>query len=102
MKIAIFGGFAPSLYYFRGPMMRAMVAAGHEVIGLAPGEDSALIANLAAIGVGYRSIPLGRTGLNPLEDFRSLRAILAALREIRPDLLLSVSAKRTPPLRGEL
>lgn len=93
MKIAIFGGFAPSLYYFRGPMMRAMVAAGHEVVGLAPGEDSALIANLAAIGVGYRSIPLGRTGLNPLEDFRSLRAILAALREIRPDLLLSYTIK---------
>ena len=75
MRIAVFGGYAPSLPWFRGSMMRAMIAAGHEVIGLAPGEDPTVIAELAAMGVGYRAIPLGRTGLNPLEDFRTFRAI---------------------------
>jgi glycosyltransferase involved in cell wall biosynthesis len=74
-------------------MMRGMVEAGHEVIGLAPGEDPTVIADLAAIGVGYRTIPLGRTGLNPLEDFRTLRAIMATLEEVRPDLLLSYTIK---------
>ena len=100
MKVAVFGGYAPSLSSFRGPMMRAMVEAGHEVVGLAPGEDPTVIANLAAIGVGYKAIPLGRTGLNPLEDLRSLRAIMATLKEIRPDLLLSYTIK--PAIYGSL
>jgi glycosyltransferase involved in cell wall biosynthesis len=100
MKVAVFGGYAPSLPWFRGPMMRAMVEAGHEVIGLAPGEDPTVIADLAEIGVGYKSIPLGRTGLNPLEDLRTLRAITSALEEIRPDLLLSYTIK--PAIYGSL
>lgn len=81
-------------------MMRAMVKAGHEVVGFAPGEDPTVIANLSAIGVGYRAIPLGRTGLNPMEDFRSLWAIMSALKEIRPDLLLSYTIK--PTIYGSL
>ncbi len=93
MKVAVFGGYAPSLSWFRGPMMRAMVEAGHEVIGLAPGEDPIVIEELAAIGVGYRAIPLGRTGLNPMEDLRTLRAIKTTLKEVRPDLLLSYTIK---------
>ncbi len=100
MKIAVFGGYAPSLFRFRGPMMRAMVEAGHDVTGLAPGEEPALIAKLADMGVGYRPVPLGRTNLNPLEDFNSLRAITAVLREIRPDLLLSYTIK--PVIYGSL
>jgi len=100
MKVAVFGGYAPSLSHFRGPMMRAMVEAGHEVIGLAPGEDPVVIAKLAEIGVSYRSIPLGRTGLNPLEDLRTIRAITATLKEIRPDLLLSYTIK--PVIYGSL
>jgi glycosyltransferase involved in cell wall biosynthesis len=81
-------------------MMRAMVEAGHEVVGLAPGEDPTVIAELAAIGVGYKAIPLGRTGLNPIEDLRSLRAIKAVLKEVRPDVLLSYTIK--PAIYGSL
>jgi UDP-N-acetylglucosamine:LPS N-acetylglucosamine transferase len=70
-----------------------MVQAGHDVIVMTPGEDPAIIADLAAISMGYRSIPLGRTGLNPLEDLRTLRCIRAMLRELSPDLLLSYTIK---------
>ena len=93
MKVAVFGWYAPNLVRFRASMMRAMVEAGHEVVGLAPGEDPTIIADLAAIGVGFSTIPIGRTGLNPLEDFLTLRAITVALKEIRPDLLLSYAIK---------
>lgn len=100
MKIAVFGSFAPSLCSFRGPMMRAMVEAGHEVIGLAPGTDPAVIEKLAALGVGYRTVPLGRTGLNPWDDFRSFQAIASVLRELGPDLLLGYTVK--PVIYGSL
>ena len=36
MKIAVLGGYASSLVRFRGPMLQAMVAGGHEVMALAP------------------------------------------------------------------
>ncbi|WLT30181.1 glycosyltransferase family 4 protein [Geothrix sp. PMB-07] len=91
--MAVFGSYAPSLWLFRAPMMRAMVAAGHEVIGLAPDGDQVLIDHLASIGVAYRHVPLGRTGLNPLEDLRSILAIRAALKELKPDVLLSYTIK---------
>jgi glycosyltransferase involved in cell wall biosynthesis len=109
MRIAVLGGYAHSLVRFRGPMLQAMVAGGHEVIALAPQVDSALApdedpgqvpAQLAAMGVRFQPVPLGRTGLNPLADLRSLRALAALFRELRPDLLLSYTIK--PVIYGSL
>lgn len=100
MKVAVLGGYARSLIHFRGPMLRAMVQAGHEVIGLAPDEDPDIPGELAAIGVGFRAVPLGRTGINPLQDLRSLLAIRRALKEVQPDLLLSYTIK--PVIYGSL
>ncbi len=109
MKIAVFGGFAPSLVRFRGAMLQAMVTEGHQVTALAPevdpvlslGEEpGAVQAELAAMGVAFRAVPLGRTGLNPVADLRCLRALAALFRELRPDVLLSYTIK--PVIYGTL
>jgi glycosyltransferase involved in cell wall biosynthesis len=90
-------------------MLQAMVRAGHEVVAmapeqdaaLAPGEDPGLVrSQLAAMGVGFRPVPLGRTGLNPLADLRSFGALASLFRELRPDLLLSYTIK--PVIYGSL
>jgi glycosyltransferase involved in cell wall biosynthesis len=109
VKIAVLGGYARSLVMFRGPMLQAMAAAGHEVVALAPPEDSALAqgedpafvsTRLAAMGVRFRPVPLGRTGLNPLADLVTLRALASTFKELRPDLLLSYTIK--PVIYGSL
>ncbi|MDR3670279.1 MAG: glycosyltransferase family 4 protein [Holophaga sp.] len=109
MRIAVFGGYSSSLVRFRGAMLQAMVGAGHEVVAmapeqdaaLAPGEDPGLVrSQLAAMGVAFRPVPLGRTGLNPLADLRSLGALASMFRELRPDLLLSYTIK--PVIYGSL
>jgi len=109
VRIAVLGGYAHSLVRFRGAMLQAMVAAGHEVFALAPGEDRALAPEadpdqvrreLAAMGVRFQAVPLGRTGLNPLADLRSLRALASTFRQLRPDLLLSYTIK--PVIYGSL
>jgi len=100
MKVAVFGSYAPSLWLFRGPMMQAMVAAGHEVVALAPDGDEVLIENLASIGVSYRAVPLGRTGLNPIEDLRTVSAMVSVLKDIRPDVILSYTIK--PVIYGSI
>jgi glycosyltransferase involved in cell wall biosynthesis len=90
-------------------MLQAMVAAGHEVVALAPAEDIALspgedpafvTSRLAAMGVRFQPVPLGRTGLNPLADLLTLRALIVTFKAIRPDLLLSYTIK--PVIYGSL
>jgi glycosyltransferase involved in cell wall biosynthesis len=81
-------------------MLKAMVQAGHEVVGMAPGEDPDIARDLATLGVGYRAVPMGRTGLNPLQDLRTLLALRRAMKELRPDLLLSYTIK--PVIYGSL
>ena len=100
MKVAVFGCYAPSLLNFRGPMLEAMVAAGHEVVALAPEDDPAVRERLAALGVAYHSVPLNRTGMNPLRDLASLRAMTRTLRALKPDLILSYTIK--PVIWGTL
>lgn len=77
-KVLIVGGFAPSLIGFRGPLLRAMRGAGHEVIACAAENDPAVAATLAAWSIAFTPLPLRRAGLNPFSD----RAYLTALREL--------------------
>lgn len=100
MKIAVLGGYAPSLPHFRGPMIRAMVQAGHEVVAMAPGQDPIIVEKLAALGASYQAVPLGRTGMNPVEDLRSITALTRIFRDVKPDLILSYTIK--PVIYGSI
>ena len=91
--ILVLGVMPESLVNFRGPLLRAMVARGHRVIACASGESPAVAGMLAGWGVTYRSVALRRTGINPCHDLASLRALLALMREIRPDVLFAYTSK---------
>jgi glycosyltransferase involved in cell wall biosynthesis len=95
MKICIIAGYAPSLVNFRGPLLRAMRAKGHDVCALAPGgaEAEGVAGTLASWGVGFRTVRLSRRGLNPYADLRAVLDLRAALVEERADLVLSYTIK---------
>jgi len=57
------------------------------------GEDNVRRAGISAIGV-----PLSRSGLNPIEELRSLRALSRVYRDQQPDLVHHVTIK--PVLYG--
>ena len=78
MRILVAAGFAPSLTGFRLPLLRALLAAGHEVHATAPEEDAAVRSRLLTLGVRYHPIALGRAALSPLAD-RAYATALAAL-----------------------
>ncbi len=92
-RVAVLGSLPESLINFRGPLLKAMVDAGHEVHALAPPADSHLIAQLSALGVRYHAVPLARTSLNPLQDLRSLLFLRSLFRSIRPNCLLAYTIK---------
>lgn len=93
MKIAVIGGYAPSLVSFRGPLLKRLVALGHEVHALAPGHIPDVSPQLEAMGVDYSMIPLSRRGFNPLADIGSLLHLKQVLYRIKPDLVLSYTFK---------
>ncbi len=100
MRVLILASYAPSLIKFRGRLIENMVAAGHEVITAAPDDDGSIEDALGMIGARYVQAPLSRVGMNPLADMRSLWALTALMRHLKPDLLISYTMK--PVIYGSL
>lgn len=93
MKIAVIGGYAPSLINFRGPLLKRMVALGHEVHALAPAHVPDVSPQLEDMGVEYSMLPLERRGLNPFADLGTLLHLKQVLYRIKPDVVLSYTFK---------
>jgi glycosyltransferase involved in cell wall biosynthesis len=93
MRIVVVGGWAPSLINFRGPLLEALVAAGHEVIGMGAEGTPSLVDRLARLGVAFEELPLERAGLDPLADARAVAHLIARFRTLRPDLVFAYTIK---------
>jgi len=100
MRVVVIGGWAPSLLKFRGPLLAAMVARGHDVIAMAADGTPAVEAALAALGVRFEPIELARTGLDPVADTRTIRALARRLGALAPELVLGYTIK--PVIYGSL
>lgn len=93
MKVVILASLAYSLVNFRGALITAIVARGHDVVACAPDDDPETEQKLAAMGARYRRIPMDRTGLNPFRDLATLRHLVGLLREEDPDAVLAYTQK---------
>lgn len=92
-KIVVIAGFAESLIRFRGDLLDAMRANGHEVAAIAPENDDSVRKRLAEKGVEYYVVPMSRAGLNPFADLRYLLQLIQCLRKIKPDVVLAYTIK---------
>jgi glycosyltransferase involved in cell wall biosynthesis len=92
-KVVVIGSLAWSLVNFRLDLMRRMIAMGHSVVAVAPDIDETTCSLLEAAGIVCRSVPMDRTGLNPLRDLTSMWALLNLLRDERPDVVLAYTMK---------
>jgi glycosyltransferase involved in cell wall biosynthesis len=100
MHVLILGSYAPSLINFRGPLLSDLVAGGHRVTACAPDIGPDIAEALRRIGAVPCSVPMGRTGRNPLADLETLVALWRLFRRVRPDLVLTYTAK--PNVYGTL
>ncbi|WP_193370346.1 glycosyltransferase family 4 protein [Pelagibius marinus] len=92
-RVAVIGSHAHYLVNFRGALIQAMRAHGHEVLALAPDFDAGTRSELSAIGVEPVDISLSRTGLNPVRDFRDIIGLYAQMRRLAPDVVLAYTVK---------
>jgi hypothetical protein len=93
MRVVIVASLAFSLTNFRGALIRQMIAAGHQVIACAPNEDPAVRNELAVWGADFHRIPMGHASINPLEDARTLLALIRLFRDVWPDIILAYTQK---------
>ena len=92
-RVAIIGSHAHYLVNFRGALMRAMRAHGHDVLALAPGFDTATRSELSVNGIQPVDISLSRTGINPVRDARDFFGLRAQIRRLGPDVVLAFTIK---------
>lgn len=87
------GSYAPSLINFRGPLLAALVARGHEVHASSPDIPLEMVDRLRAMGVTAHSLPLQRAGRGFKADLYYFHALLGLMRGIRPDIVLGYTVK---------
>jgi glycosyltransferase involved in cell wall biosynthesis len=74
MRIAVVANTAWYLVNFRLNLMRALQAAGHEVVAVAP-PDTMQSERLRAAGVTFVSVPITGAGTHPLRELQSVLAL---------------------------
>lgn len=98
--ILVNASYAPSLVNFRGPLIKAMIAAGHEVHASAPELRGDSADRIAALGAFPHEAPLARAGLNPAADWSYYRWVRKIIRTSKADMALGYTIK--PCIWGSL
>lgn len=97
-KVVIALNTAWNLVNFRAGLIRALVAAGYEVVAVAPPDKYA--ARLPALGCRYLPLPMDNQGTHPGRDTVLLWRFLCILRRERPTVFLGYTVK--PNVYGSL
>lgn len=102
MIFLLIASYPDSILNFRGALLQALLKQGCAVHVAAPNlsSDSPLRSPLAALGIHVHSIPLQRTGLNPLADFSTMLHLTALMVRIKPTHVLAYTIK--PVIYGSL
>jgi len=91
MKIVICLNTAWNLVNFRAGLIRALVAAGYEVVSVAP--DDKYAASLTALGCRFVPLHMENGGTNPVQDALLTWRFVRLFTRERPDVYLGYTVK---------
>lgn len=98
MKFVFLSHLDVNLYLFRLPIMQALVDKRHEVVALCPYGD--VSQHFAEHGVSVVHYSIKRSGLNPFREAAVIWRLDRIMRNLRPDVLHTFTAK--PNIYGTL
>jgi len=99
--VVVIGGIPDSLIHLRGPLIGALVRAGHRVTAMAGARGEPWVEEeLLELGASFVTYPLDRTGKGPLADVATMRGLVKRFRELKPDTVIAYTAK--PVIWGAL
>lgn len=97
-KILMLGNSEIVIYNFRLELIQRLLDNGHEVIiSSPPGEK---ILRLIEMGCRYEPVEIDRRGINPATDLKLIRSYHRLMKEVKPDMVFSYTAK--PNIYGGL
>jgi glycosyltransferase involved in cell wall biosynthesis len=91
LRIMMTVNAAWNIWNFRRPLVAAMLADGHEVIVLAPGDATA--ASLTAMGCRVIDLPMDLKGLNPVRDASLIIRLRQCFVDCQPDVVFGFTIK---------
>ena len=92
-KVLIIASLANSLPHFRGDFITELVKQGYTVFTAAPDVSKEVSGRLSKLGATPIAFDLDRTGLNPINDFKSILQIKKIIREHDIDLVFPYTIK---------
>ncbi|WP_310394542.1 glycosyltransferase family 4 protein [Hymenobacter sp.] len=99
MRVALVINTSWNIWNFRASLVRALQAAGHEVLAIAPPDDYS--ARLETeLGCRFVPILMANKGTNPVQDAALTRRFYQIYRRERPDVVLHYTIK--PNIYGSL
>lgn len=93
MKVLVFSSLAYSLVNFRGALLKSLRDSGHEVVAVAPDDDSHVAEWLAQHDIGFQTVAMDRTGVGPVNDLKTIWGYCRLISREKPDLILAYTQK---------
>ena len=98
LDVLILAGNARSLIANRGDLIHDMRNAGLEVAAAVPTAD--YLPEVEELGIAIYPIEMGRTGINPVHDLKTLWAFYRLIRKVKPKVVFGYTIK--PVVYGSL
>ena len=86
MKILFVANYMWDIYIFRGGLLKALIADGHEVVAAAP-DNGRIDMEKAIPGLKSVSITLNKRGINPVEDMKLTYDLYKLYKKEKPDII---------------
>ena len=102
MKFLIVASYPASILKFRGALIKALQDKGFEIHIAAPEFEvfPEEYESLTALGYVVHTIPMQRTGTNPLKDAKTLSVLYLLMKKIKPSYVMGYTIK--PVIYGSL
>lgn len=91
MKIIIVSPKTRTIVNFRGDLIRAMIACGHEVVAI--GREAGFEEEIAALGARLVLLPMQKDSINILHDLSYIIKLMLILKKERPELVFGYTIK---------
>lgn len=98
MDVLILAGNARSLIANRGDLIHDMRTAGLDVAAAVPTAD--YLREVEELGIAIYPIEMGRTGINPVHDLKTLWSFYRLIRRLKPKVVFGYTIK--PVVYGSL
>ncbi len=94
-KVAVITSNTKTLMTFRYDFLKALKKTGADVLAFGPSDSTKteVVKHLKAIGVKFHVIPIANTGLNPLQDWATLKTLKFLLKKQKITHVFSYTLK---------